>query len=606
MKLKRLVLFIFMLSAPALTFSVCAQDSVNYSKKKASSKLNKAADVLKESLAKDDDEETARQYEALSKEFTAKGDYAKAEEYIKKALDIYTRLNRKKDMVSASRGLAKAQESQNKIEPAIANYQSAAGAADDRNMERLNSNDANRLRNADNPKAQLDYAKSNARLFEKKGASDEASNAYKQLAKTQTEQNQVEEAVGNYQKAIETATRPEEADNLKKEMVKVLVADKQLDKAIAVSENLLNKAKAEKNTEQQIEQLSALAHIYQQGNDTTKTESLLKESYELAIKTNNTIRAKQAVVALSQFYTANKTPQKSLPYYNDFINRLDSMIHADSSLMDAKIFEITETRIRELEKERVLQNELMARKTRFNYVLIGSVVLMLVFVFLIWRALHAIRIKNKKIALQSLRREMNPHFIFNSLNSVNQYIAENNELEANKYLTSYSGLMRNIMENSNKDFVTLAVETEQLKKYLDLEHQRFHDKFDYLLNIDDQLDPDMVMIPNMLIQPHLENAIWHGLRYKDAKGLLMINFRKTDKNIQITISDDGIGLTKSKQLKTTHQKTHQSRGITNTEERMNLLNDLYKTRIVFSITEVTVAGKSGTIVTITMPLIARK
>jgi two-component system sensor histidine kinase YesM len=542
----------------------------------------------------------------LSKEFTAKGDYPKAEEYMKKALDIYTRLNRRKDMAATSRGLARAQESQNKIVPAIANYQSAAGASVDRSTYRLNSNDANRLLNADNPKAQLGYARNSVDLVEEKGTSDETSNAYKQLAKTQTEQNQVKDAVGNYQKAIETATRPEEADNLKKEMVKVLVADKQLDKAAAVTENLLNKAKKNKDAEQQIEQLNTLANIYQQGKDSTKTEALLKESYELAIKTNNTILAKQAVVALSRFYAATKAPQKSLPYYNDFVNRLDSMIHADSSLIDAKIFEVTETRIRELEKERVLQNELMARKTKFNYVLIGSVLLMMILVFLIGRALYAIRIKNKKIALQSLRREMNPHFIFNSLNSVNQYIAENNELEANKYLTSYSGLMRNIMENSNKDFVTLAVETEQLKKYLDLEHQRFHDKFDYTLTIDDKLDPDMVMIPNMLIQPHLENAIWHGLRYKDMKGLLVLDFRKTDKNIKITISDNGIGLSKSKQLKTANQKTHQSRGITNTEERLNLLNDLYKTRISLNMTEVTDAGKSGTIVTITMPLIAKK
>ncbi len=95
---------------------------------------------------------------------------------------------------------------------------------------------------------------------------------------------------------------------------------------------------------------------------------------------------------------------------------------------------------------------------------------------------------------------MNPHFIFNSLNSVNQFIAQNNELEANKYLTSYSNLMRNMMETSNKDFISLSNELEQIKKYLDLEHLRFQDKFEYELEVDEQLDGDVSFGSDMLIQ----------------------------------------------------------------------------------------------------------
>src|SRR5690606_35379848 len=110
------------------------------------------------------------------------------------------------------------------------------------------------------------------------------------------------------------------------------------------------------------------------------------------------------------------------------------------------------------------------RKNTFNYLLLGSVVILLLFFAFIVKTLFAIKTKNKEIALQSLRREMNPHFIFNSLNSVNHFIAQNNELEANKFLTSYSNLMRNTMDNSNKDFVTLSNEISNLKKYLELEH----------------------------------------------------------------------------------------------------------------------------------------
>jgi len=252
-------------------------------------------------------------------------------------------------------------------------------------------------------------------------------------------------------------------------------------------------------------------------------------------------------------------------------------VQADSSLVDAKIFQVTEEKIKQLEKERALKDELITKKNKFNYVLIGSVVLMLILLGLIVKALFSIKTKNKKIALQSLRREMNPHFIFNSLNSVNQFIAQNNELEANKYLTSYSNLMRNMMESSNKDFITLANELEQIKKYLDLEHLRFQDKFDYEIVVDEKIEIDAVLVPNMLIQPHLENAIWHGLRYRETKGKLKVTFTEENQLIKVLIEDDGIGLEKSTQLKTKNQKVSKQEAIEPVskflkEEKIEILN----------------------------------
>jgi LytS/YehU family sensor histidine kinase len=221
---------------------------------------------------------------------------------------------------------------------------------------------------------------------------------------------------------------------------------------------------------------------------------------------------------------------------------------------------------------------------------------MLILLGWIAKALFSIKTKNKKIALQSLRREMNPHFIFNSLNSVNQFIAQNNELEANKYLTSYSNLMRNMMETSNKDFISLANELEQIKKYLDLEHLRFQDKFVYEIVVHEKLDADAILVPNMLIQPHLENAIWHGLRYRETKGKLKVTFAEDNQLIKVLIEDDGIGVEKSKELKTQNQKVHESRGLNNVEERINLLNDLYHQQISYSISSG--ADGNGTLVTL--------
>jgi LytS/YehU family sensor histidine kinase len=302
------------------------------------------------------------------------------------------------------------------------------------------------------------------------------------------------------------------------------------------------------------------------------------------------------MLALSDYYRKQGNQTKAIELYDKFLNDFDRMVQADSTLVDSKIFQVTEEKIKQLEKERALKDELITKKNKFNYVLIGSVILMLILLGLIAKALFSIKTKNKKIALQSLRREMNPHFIFNSLNSVNQFIAQNNELEANKYLTSYSNLMRNMMETSNKDFISLSNELEQIKKYLDLEHLRFQDKFEYEIVVDEKLDSDAILVPNMLIQPHLENAIWHGLRYRETKGTLKVTFAEENQLIKVSIEDDGIGVEKSKELKTQNQKVHESRGLNNVEERIKLLNDLYHQQISYTIS--TGTDGNGTLVTL--------
>src|SRR5690606_21497967 len=114
------------------------------------------------------------------------------------------------------------------------------------------------------------------------------------------------------------------------------------------------------------------------------------------------------------------------------------------------------------------------------------------------------RIANQVLALKSLRSQMNPHFIFNALNSVNNYISKNDERSANKYLSDFSRLMRTVMENSQHEFISLSTELNILQLYLSLEHSRFREKFDYELIVEDDVRPDQIEIPPMLIQPFIE------------------------------------------------------------------------------------------------------
>jgi two-component system sensor histidine kinase YesM len=602
MRLLTIYLF-FLLTVLLFPFGAMAQDSISKSKSMPASKMSRVTNDLKKSLDINDEAQIAKNYERLANEFLNKGDKAKAEEYFKKAIASYTKLKLVEDKTRVTRSLAKVQESQKDYESAIKSYEVAGAISEDKSLEKINTNDANRLRSVASPVAQAGYVDSNIELLKKENKKEEVSAAYVQKAENSLQQKNKEVAIESYNQALAYAKgKPATIIKINNEIAKVYASDNQFDKAIGINEKLLAEAKTKQDFNTQIKQLQSLSALYFKKEDPNKAIVALKEAFALALQKGNSAEAKKSLTSLTQYYNGKGNSKESLALYDQFLQNFDQLVQSDTTLIDAKTFQVSEDKIRQLEKEKSLKDELITKKNTFNYFLLGSIGLLLLLFLWIVKALFSIKTKNKEIALQSLRREMNPHFIFNSLNSVNQFIAENKELEANKYLTSYSNLMRNTMENSNKDFVTLDNELEQLKKYLELEHLRFQDKFDFKINVDPEMDTERTMVPNMIIQPHLENAIWHGLRYLDAKGLLQLEVRLTNGKLMIRIEDNGIGLVKSQELKTSNQKTHQSRGMSNTKERISLLNELYKKNIVFQISE-KAFPETGTIVEINFPLI---
>lgn len=563
---------------------------------------NKAMYDLSKSLQDgESDEKVALEYEKTAKEQTDKGEYAKAEDYLNRAKKLYKKLKNKEKIAYIDREIAKVQELQNKLPEAIVSYNLAGRISEDKIQQSINTNDAQRLMNNSNPKAKSSYIQQNIDLLDKSSNREERSNAYQQMAEVNLEMDNKEEAISNLGYALKETKKPVDIIRINKDIANIYAADNQPEKAIDINKKLLKVAENTQNTKIQVEQLQSLSNAYFEGHDTAQGIASLQDAYNLAMNEGHTMDAKKSVELLINQYKKDNNTKKALELYGDFINRLETVIKADSSFMDARLLQLNEDKINQLEKERSLSEQLIKKKNILNYALIALIVLILIFLIFTVKALYSIKIKNKKIALQSLRREMNPHFIFNSLNSINHFIAQNNELEANKYLSSYSKLMRNIMENSNKDFITLANEIEQLQEYLDLEHMRFQDKFSYRIDIDKSLDTDSILVPNMLIQPQLENAIWHGLRYTESDGLLILSVKPNEGYLQVVIDDNGIGLKKSQELKTKHQKIHQSRGLNNTLERIGLLNNLYKSKITIDVTEKS-GHETGVMVTITFPL----
>jgi two-component system, LytTR family, sensor kinase len=255
-----------------------------------------------------------------------------------------------------------------------------------------------------------------------------------------------------------------------------------------------------------------------------------------------------------------------------------------------------------LMNESDLQKDVLGSQKTLIYLLCAVLLIGLFVLFYIIRVSKQRRIANQQLALRSLRSQMNPHFIFNALNSVNSFISTSDERSANRFLTEFSTLMRTVMENSEYDFISLTKELEIIKIYAELEHFRFNDKFSYQLNVDDNLDIEGYMLPPMLIQPYIENAIWHGLRYKETKGELIISFLSEEGKLKITIQDDGIGRQKSKEIKTKNQKLNKSTALKNINAQVKLFGDLHKIKIEVLINDLHEDG-SGTVVSLLIPQI---
>ena len=262
----------------------------------------------------------------------------------------------------------------------------------------------------------------------------------------------------------------------------------------------------------------------------------------------------------------------------------------------SKDFELDEKQLEIEQKDEEIQSETLKNQQLIIYGLLFIVILLCIGTYLILKSAQKSKVANQLLALKSLRSQMNPHFIFNALNSVNHFVAKNDERAANKFLAEFSRLMRLVLEHSQEDFISLETEKEILSLYIKLEHYRFRDKFEYQFIIDESIDLETHQIPPMLLQPYIENAIWHGLRYKEDKGELIVKITKENEAIVVSISDNGIGREASFKEKTKHQKTHNSIGLKNIKERLVLLNKVYNLNYTTSISDLNLENKSGTLV----------
>lgn len=248
----------------------------------------------------------------------------------------------------------------------------------------------------------------------------------------------------------------------------------------------------------------------------------------------------------------------------------------------------------------------------FTYGFGGLIFLVLVIGFLGFRQ---IRINSKRkisemnhkiseVTQKNLRQQMNPHFIFNTLNSIQYYMYQHDKISTNNYLTKFSLLMRKTLENSQHTSIPIKEELDALELYLELEALRFKEKFEYSVNVDDDIDTLLLKIPTMLIQPYVENSICHGLVNKEEKGFVRIDLNMADDMLVCIIEDNGIGRKAAMDIKNQKNGNHNSLGTKITESRLNLVNSLYGKSMRIDYKDITdQSGKAaGTKVKIYIPI----
>ena len=208
------------------------------------------------------------------------------------------------------------------------------------------------------------------------------------------------------------------------------------------------------------------------------------------------------------------------------------------------------------------------------------------------------------VEMHALRAQMNPHFIFNCLNSIDYYILKNDMETASDYLNRFSRLIRLILQNSRSNYVNLKDELEALKLYIEMESLRFDESFDYEVKIGKGLQLEEIEIPPMLLQPYVENAIWHGLMQREGKGKLDLVITKQNGHLNCIIEDNGIGREAAMAIRSKSATRRKSMGMQITEDRIGMINRLYNTDARINIEDLKDdKGKaSGTRVNLEIPL----
>jgi tetratricopeptide (TPR) repeat protein len=408
-------------------------------------------------------------------------------------------------------------------------------------------------------------------------------------------------------------------------------------KALAIYEQVMTITQKKPDYSLLASSLMGICQVYELKQNYGAAIKFAKNAFQIA--NEHTIRwiISDAANKLSLLYAIQGNYRKAYNYEKIYRSIADSLSSADAHIkldfLESKN-EILEKQssIELLNKENQIKEQQLKREALIKKIFIAGIAFILLIAVVLFRN-SLLKRKNEKhrrelaenelqiqklegertkaafqqqateLEMQALRAQMNPHFIFNCLSSINRFILINKTEAASDYLTKFSRLIRMALHNSEKPLITLESELEALRLYLDLERLRFKNAFNYSITFINTIDINAVHIPPMLIQPFAENAIWHGLMHKKEKGNLEIEIFQQGDFLSCTIRDDGIGRKKAREMKSKSASTHKSMGVQITESRIEMLQQKEQLDAFITITDLVLPDGStgGTEVLLKIP-----
>lgn len=354
-----------------------------------------------------------------------------------------------------------------------------------------------------------------------------------------------------------------------------------------------------RNLPQKIELLSSLRNVgdtYTSLGNYTEARRYLVQALALAQTLEVKPHLRDIYEMLSNLSEKEQNYSDALEYHKLFTATKDSILNEESSKQINELQAKYETAVKNeeiatLTKENELNAMEAQRRAVLNRVLAVGLILLTIISGLIVFILRQ-RFKNQQLVtakneelktanfkqqlseleMKALRAQMNPHFMFNCMNSINRMILSGDNDIASRYLTKFSKLIRLMLQNSEHQTVPLEDELTMLETYIQLENMRFNGKISYRISIAETIDKTNTLVPSMVLQPFIENAIWHGLMHKEGEGLIDITIRENGDVLRCVIEDNGVGREKALELQEKTVLNHQSMGLQITEERLRLLN----------------------------------
>lgn len=386
-------------------------------------------------------------------------------------------------------------------------------------------------------------------------------------------------------------------------LAEVYYKEKLLDSSIYYHKKSLKLSQDISNSLSTTEEYYYLAKLF---NESGKKDSVMhyaNNGLQIAKQSNLLNEQSKILKFISEFYSSNQNYNQAYSFLQEHYTVRDSISSSDVKNNVAELETKYETKLKEQHIELLTtENELK------NQELKAGVALVLVLLTVISFILYILNVRKKQAVLkqndlrqQVLRTQMNPHFIFNVLGSIQNFMMQNDTRKASNFLSQFATLTRATLNNSTAETISLADEISMLKNYIDLEKMRKQNKFDYSIDYDDSLEVDFIQIPPMLIQPFIENSIKHGFKNFDKGGLLNLKINDNTDWIEFIIEDNGEGI----QENNAKQKDHKSMAMSIFEKRRKLIQQKYKKEFKFEIINLKDLdpNQTGVRITINIPIL---